>query len=291
MNGVYNVPSDPGTPYPCYRTVAELPSHNEFIRESETLASELRVAIVKFLNFHGTPEYNEILEAVFGQYHIGEYPSDRTMSFFIGSLDAFVPELIAMFQKDILVRFPLWRLRAQFEGMSIGVYPDSVWFDDNLVTGSFTAEHPAYQGWFEYARQYREARFGPLSRQLAFCRRKIPEAMERLVDCPYQLIGVFGSYQPHLAGVAVWVLHDGSRDLSFDDECSPVRTSAVGVDGEIYPQCSNLFYPTTNRQPPFWLKTHLVDPDEKRILIVKENERNEIGRIEWDTILNDNVKN
>lgn len=291
MDGVYNVPSSPTSPYTFYQTVAKLPSHSEFVRESKTLVSELRVAISKFLNHHRIPEHNEILEAVFGDYAIGEYPSDRTMSFFMGSLDAFVPEIIAMLQSDILLRFPLWRLRAQFEGMSVGVYPDAVWFDDNLVTGSFTADHPVYRGWFENAKQYREARFGPLSRQLAFCRRKIPEAIERMADCPYQLIGVFETYQPHLAGVAVWVLHVGSRELSLDDECSPVRTSAVSSDGEIYPQCSKLFYPTTDLQPPYWLTTHLVDPNAKRILIVKENERYEIGRIEWDTILDDNVKN
>lgn len=290
MDGVYNVPSHPDSPYTCYQTVAKLPPHSVFVRESEALVSELRVAITKLLHHQRIPEYNEILEAVFGPYSIGEYPSDRTMSFFIGSLDAFVPELIAIFQKDILVRFPLWRLRAQFEGMSIGVYPDSVWFDDNLVTGSFTADHPVYRRWFENAKQYREARFGSLSRQLAFCRRKIPEAMARMADCPYQLIGAFETYQPNLAGVVVWILHEGSRDLSFDDECSPVRTSAVSSDGEIYPQFSKLFYPSTDLQPPYWLQTHLVDPDETRILIVKENDCNEIGRIEWDTILDDNVK-
>ncbi|MCE3018581.1 MAG: hypothetical protein LW870_22225 [Pirellula sp.] len=187
MDGQYNVPADPNEPYTYYQSVPKLPPQKSFYRESNELASVLRNEIADFLSRHCIPEFNEILSPVFGNYAIGESPSDRTMCFNIGDLNAFVPELVLTLQKRVLTRYPLWRLVAQFEELAIGVYPDGVWFDDNIVMGSFTSDHPVYRAWFDKAREYRESRFGALARQLDFACRKIPEAIVNMADNPYCL--------------------------------------------------------------------------------------------------------
>lgn len=120
MDGVYNVPADPDEPYTVYQTVAELPPQEVFYRESEEIASTLRWTIAEFLRTRNIPDYNEILAEVFGNYSIGEFPSDRTMCFYIGDLNAFSPELFSTLQQDVLSRFPLWRLLAQFEELATG---------------------------------------------------------------------------------------------------------------------------------------------------------------------------
>jgi len=286
MDGQYNVPADPNEPYTYYQSVPKLPPQKSFYRESNELASVLRNEIADFLSRHCIPEFNEILSPVFGNYAIGESPSDRTMCFYIGDLNAFVPELVLTLQKRVLTRYPLWRLVAQFEELVIGVYPDGVWFDDNIVMGSFTSDHPVYRAWFDKALEYRESRFGALARQLDFACRKIPEAIVNMADNPYCLIGVFDKYQSHLEGFPVWFLHDGNRDLSIDDEFAPVRTSAVAAGGLIYPEFSKLFYPKTKMQPPYWLKTQLMNDVETNSRPVKDENGREIGKIEWNTIIN-----
>ena len=289
MDGVYNVPSDPDEPYTFYQTVAELPSQDAFYRESEEIASALRLTITEFLRTQNIPEYNEILAEVFGNYSIGEFPSDRTMCFYIGDLNAFSPELFSTLQHDVLSRFPLWRLLAQFEELATGVYPDAVWLGDALVAGAFTDDYPAYQDWLNTAKEYRESRFGALARQLRYARQQIPGAIERMADEPYSLIGAFARYQPHLDGFPVWLIHQGHRELSFDDEYAPVRTSAVSAEGEIYPEFSKLFYPKTDTKPPYWLKTHLVEDPDVTSLTVKDDDGNAIGQVEWGTVLDDST--
>ncbi len=144
MDGVYNVPSDPDERYTVYQTVVELPPQEAFYRESNEIASALRLTIAEFLRTRNLPETNEILAEVFGNDSIGEFPSDRTMCFYIGDLDAFSPELFSTLQQDVLSRFPLWRLLAQFEELKTGVYPDAVWLGDALITGAFDDDHPHY---------------------------------------------------------------------------------------------------------------------------------------------------
>jgi len=287
MIGVYNVPSDPDSPYTYYQTVPELPSQDSFYRESNELASTLRLTIIEFLRKQRIPEYNEILAEVFGSYSIGEFPSDRTMCFYIGDLNAFSPDLFSTLQREVLSRFPLWRLLAQFEELATGVYPDAVWLGDTLVTGAFADDHPVYQTWLSAARNYRESRFGALARQLRYARQQIPDAIKEMADQPFRLIGTFTRYQTHLEGCPVWLIHEGKRDLSFDDENSPVRTSAVSADGEIYPEFSNLFYPKTDIQPPYWLKTQLVKDLGTTSLTVKDEDGSVIGQIKWKTVLDD----
>lgn len=289
MDGVYNVPSDPDEPYTFYQTVAELPSQDAFYRESEELASALRLTITEFLRTQNIPEYNEILAEVFGNHSIGEFPSDRTMCFYIGDLDAFLPELFSTLQQKVLSRFPLWRLLAQFEELAAGVYPDAVWLGDALVTSPFAVDHPAYQGWLKSAKEYRESRFGGLARQLRYARQQIPIAIERMADQPFCLIGVFTRYQSHLDGFPVWLVHQGHRDLSFDDEYSPVRTSAVSATGEIYPEFSKLFYPKNDTRPPYWLKTQLVKNSDETSLTVKDEAGNAIGQIDWNMTIDDST--
>ncbi len=94
-------------PYTVYQTVAELPPQEAFYRESNEIASALRLTIAEFLRTRNLPETNEILAEVFGNDSIGEFPSDRTMCFYIGDLDAFSPELFSALQQDVLSRFPL----------------------------------------------------------------------------------------------------------------------------------------------------------------------------------------
>lgn len=289
MDGVYNVPSDPDEPYTFYQTVAELPSQDAFYRESEEIASALRLTITEFLRTQNIPKYNEILAEVFGGDSIGEFPSDRTMCFYIGDLNAFSPELFSTLQRDVLSRFPLWRLLAQFEELAIGVYPNAAWLGDAPVTGAFTDDHPNYQEWLNAATVYREQRFGALARQLRCARQRIPDAIERMADEPYSLIGAFARFQSHLNGFPVWLIHQGHRELSFDDEYAPVRASAVSSEGEIYPEFSKLFYPKTDTKPPYWLKTHLIEDPEVTSLIVKEADGNAIGQVEWETVLDDST--
>ncbi len=289
MDGVYNVPSDPDERYTVYQTVAELPPQEAFYRESNEIASALRLTIAEFLRTRNLPETNEILAEVFGNDSIGEFPSDRTMCFYIGDLDAFSPELFSTLQQDVLSRFPLWRLLAQFEELKTGVYPDAVWLGDALITGAFDDDHPHYQNWLNAAKEYRESRFGALARQLRYARQQIPGAIERMSDVPYSLIGAFARYQPHLDGFPVWLLHQGQHELSFDDDYAPVRTSAVSAEGEIYPEFSKLFYPTTDTQPPYWLKIHLIEDPDVTSLTVKNEDGTAIGQVKWGDLLDDST--
>ena len=169
MTGVYNIPVEPGSPYIHHQTVRRLPSMKRFYSERSGIAERLRQVIGGYLDDGGFPTHNEILQEVFGRYAVGDYPSDRTMCFFVGDLDAFTPDFIRILQEQVLADYPLWRLKAQFEERSIGVYPQGAWLGDQWVAGPSTATHLAYRKRLIEAREYREKRFGPLSSPAGLC--------------------------------------------------------------------------------------------------------------------------
>jgi len=256
MDGLYNIPEDPEAGYTYRRTVRRLPSHRRFLSERSAVAARLRDSVAGLLSARGFPSHNEILEEVFGQFSVGEYPSDRTMCFFVGDLRAFVPDFVQMLQTDVLADFPLWRLLAQFEEMKVGVYPSGAWFGDEWIEGRFEDRHPAYRRWWATAQEYRERRFGPLRRQLAYIRTQIPAAMAAARRDGFAFLGAFDRYRPEWTEQPIWLLQSVPDDeLSLDVPTAPVRTSPVAADGTMLPQ-----YTGVNGDGPwYWLITYLVD--------------------------------
>ncbi len=110
-----------------------------------------------------------------------------------------------------------------------------------------------------------------------------------MADTPYFLIGVFDKYQAHLKGFSVWLIHKGHCELKIDAACSPIRKSAVNADGLIYPEYSKLFYPRTDTQPPYWLKTYLLQEFSTNSRSVMDEDGKEIGTIQWSTIQDDST--
>lgn len=102
MNGIYNISPDANEPYQSYQSVSKLPPNREFHRETRAIAACLRERIQRYLLERSFPKYNEILETIFDENSIGEFPSDRTMCFFVGDLDAFTHEFVVMLQREIL---------------------------------------------------------------------------------------------------------------------------------------------------------------------------------------------
>lgn len=99
MNGLYNIQAEQDCGYTVYQTVRRLPPPREFDDESAGIASQVRRVVESFLKKGGYPQFNEIMEEVFGQDSIGEFPSDRTMCFFVGDLDVFTPSLFGSSRK------------------------------------------------------------------------------------------------------------------------------------------------------------------------------------------------
>lgn len=289
MTGVYSIPAEPGSSYIHHQTVRRLPSMKRFELERSGIAERLEQVIRDYLDHGAFPTHNEILEEVFGESSIEDYPLDRTNCFFVGDLDAFTPEFIEILQERVLADYPLWRLLAQFEEKSIGIYPQGVWLGDQWVEGPFTGSHPAYRKWLHDAQQYRERRFGPLRRQLAYLRRLIPAARAVASRRRYHVLGVFDCYSPpHSSNPSIWILQTINPGLvEYLPNGGPIRTSAVSKDGDIYPQFCKDFEPYTDVNPPYWLVTYLLDPAPQHEFIVKDERGNVVGRFSSDDVIPD----
>lgn len=289
MTGVYNIPAEPDSPYVHHQTVRRLPSMKRFQSECSGITKRLEKITRRYLRDGGFPTHNEILEEVFGEYAIGEYPSDRTLCFFVGDLDAFTPAFIRILQEHVLSDYPLWRLLAQFEEKSIGIYPQGVWLGDHWVEGSFTASHPAYRNWLHDAEQYRERRFGPLRRQLAYVRRLIPAARATASRRRFCVLGVFDCYAPpHASNHSIWILQTiNPGEVEHLPNCGPIRSSAVSNDGTIYPQFCKEFEPYTDVNPPYWLVTYLLDPAPPHEFVIMDEKGEVVGRFSGDNAIPD----
>ncbi len=289
MTGVYNIPVEPGSPYIHHQTVRRLPSMKRFYSERSGIAERLRQVIGGYLDDGGFPTHNEILQEVFGRYAVGDYPSDRTMCFFVGDLDAFTPDFIRVLQERVLADYPLWRLKAQFEERSIGVYPQGAWLGDQWVAGPSTATHLAYRKWLIEAREYREKRFGPLRRQLAYVRRLIPAVMATASRQRFRALGVFDCYQPpHFSNHSIWILQTINPCMvDHHPDQGPVRTSAVNQDGDIYPEFCEEFEPYTDVNPPFWLVTYLLGPTHPYEFVIKDEQGAVAGRASVKKVIRD----
>src|SRR6516165_9948139 len=170
MDGLYNIPADPAWPHQFYHSVPKPPQQDD--KESIKIAKLLTKVIQGFLSANKFPICNEILEEVFGEYAVGEFPDDRTLSFDISNLDVFTPAVIRLLQTKVLAKFPLWRLLAQFAERSIGIYAQGVWLGDKWVDGTPSPDNPSYLAWLTEAKEYRERREGPLRRQIDYVRRQ-----------------------------------------------------------------------------------------------------------------------
>ena len=286
MDGLYNIPEDPETGYTYYRTVRRLPSQRRFVAERSALATRLRSSVAGFLSARRIPSHNEVLDEVFGQFSVGEYPSDRTMCFFVGDLRAFTPEFVRLLQTEVLTHFPFWRLRAQYEEMEVGVYPSGAWFGEVWVEGRFDVQHPGYRQWWALAQEYRERRFGPLRRQLGYVRRLIPTSMPVAQRDGFAFLGSFDRYQPHLTGQPIWLLQFVPYDeLSLDVEYAAVRKSPVTADGTILPQ----FTEVSGDGPWYWLITYLVDSSHGLSFDVKGATGEVVGRVSAAHVIPDDV--
>jgi hypothetical protein len=290
MNGLYNIRKERGSLYTHYKTVARLPAKEQYEIECAGLAIALRKQIERFLDDGGFPKHNEVLGEIFGEYAIGEFPSDRTMCFFVGDLDAFSPAFLRMLQERVLRHFPLWRLVAQFEEMSVGVYPNGVWLGSEWVEGAWDETHPAFQSWLRKASTYREKRFGPLRRQLTFVEKLLPAALDRARRKGICLLACFDCYQPHLRGHAVWLLRPGNRKRpSLDKKIGGLRNSAVSARGKILPEFDQRFEPYSDRNPPFWVDTYSLSPATQHVIDIKNDQDEVVEKIIVRRIVRDKM--
>ncbi|MGC3972250.1 MAG: hypothetical protein QM775_34400 [Pirellulales bacterium] len=289
MTGFYNIkPDSDESVYEYHLTVKKLPSQRKFLEERAAIAQRLLDVVERFLFDRSIPQYNEILAETFGKDAIGEYCDDRTMCFFVGDLDAFTPPFIHTLQSQVLGEFPLWRLEAQFEGHSIGVYPDAVWLGDQLVVGNCDEAHPAYKNWLSKAAFDREQSYGPLSRQLAYVKRRLPEASAQARVVGHAVLGVFDRYRADCSFRALWVLQT-ARDnaLRVDCQWAPIRSSAVDDEGSIFPQYCPMFYPATSVDPPFWLVTYPLKGPTLSTYDLRDSAKQVVGQITVDDPITD----
>ncbi|MFO0942647.1 MAG: hypothetical protein U0930_18070 [Pirellulales bacterium] len=70
---------------------------------------------------------------------------------------------------------------------------------------------------------------------------------------------------------------------------APVRCSPVSAKGKIHPEVDPQFYPHSNLKPAYWLKTQLVDSKSASPILVRDETGAEIGQIEVDQILDDDM--
>ena len=289
MNGMYNIKNETeGCTY--YQTVRRLPSMSRFYEECGEIADLLRRVIGGYLEDAGFPEYNETLEPVFDKDCVGEFPSDRTMCFFLNDLDAFTPDFIRLLQERVLAQFPLWRLLAQFDERVFGVYPQGAWLGDHWVDGAFDENHPAYRTWLQDAEYYREKRYGPIRRQLAFVRQMIPAAMARASKSGFALVAAFDCFPPYFPGHAIWLLQTVSaHEMLLDINSAPLRKSAVAEDGSIYPQYWEEFDVLSDVSPPFWLITYVVDPASSYEFAMKSTRGELVGTVSVTDIVRDDA--
>jgi hypothetical protein len=290
MNGMYNIHADEPDGYIHYQTVAKLPLFSVFEDECEGIAGLLRNEISGFLKKQRSPEYTVALEEVFGEYAIGEFPSDRTMCFFVSDLDAFTPEFVRLLQTRVLKKYPLWRLVAQYDEKVMGIYPRGVWIGEQLVAGEFDENHPAYVAWRIDADAYREEKYGPLGRQLTYVRSLIPAAIPIVRRCGFSLLAAFDRYRPSDPGHSIWLLQTTSLgDLSIQGtkEESTVRQSAVGEDGTIYPCYWRDYSVFPGGSPSLQLTTYVVNPAGTHRFVLKNSEGKRIGSVRADEVVSD----
>jgi hypothetical protein len=211
------------------------------------------------------------------------------MCFFVDHLAAFTPEFVRLLQHEVLSKFPLWRLLAQYSEKQIGVYPSGAWIGAQWVECPFDAAHPSYRAWLRDAQEYHEKRFGPLRRQLNYLCGKILNAREIVNQRGVAVLAVFDCFDPlYHPEHAVWFLQARSpNELCLVSEYAPHRTSAVSASGEIYPQYCREFVPHTDVAPPFWLVTYLLPPANRHELAVADAEGKIVARFVVSDILSD----
>jgi hypothetical protein len=272
MTGLYNIQPD-GDPYDHHYSVADLPPISEFGTECEEIAKSLRAAIGKYLTDRRLPSHNDLLEEIFGRHSIGEYPSDRTMCFFVDHLDVFTPDFVHLLQSEVLSKFPLWRLLAQYSENTIGVYPNGTWLGAQCVQGTFDATHPAYRDWLNDAKAYDEARFGPRRRQIRHVKKLIQTVQAIAKAQGVAVVAAFDGYDPLFpVGPTVWLLQcTHPHQLRPVPECDQMRISAVSDSGEIQSQFCKDFVPYTDVIPPYWLATYLLPDTDRHELRVKDS--------------------
>jgi hypothetical protein len=258
MTGLYNIEPD-GDPYEHHQSVPKLPPISTFDPECNAIAAALRDATDRYLRSHAFPTQNDLLEEIFGRHSTGEFPSDRTMCFFVDHLDVFTPEFVRMLQVDVLAKFPLWRLLAQYSEKTIGIYPTGAWLGAQCIPGEFDATHPAYRDWLNDAKAYDEARFGPRRRQLRLVRKLIPTVQATAKSQGVAVVAAFDGYDPlYPVGPTIWLLQCTHPDrLRPVPECDEMRTSAVSEAGEIHSRFCEDFVPYTEVTPAYWLATYL----------------------------------
>lgn len=259
-----------------------------FEYECAGIADRLRAVIECFLERIGAPECNEVLEYVLGRYAIGEYPSERSMGFFVEYLEAFSPDFFRILQQQVLAEYPRWSLFSASNEPMVYIHPRSVALGQERINGPFDRTHPVYVRWLEAARLYREQRYGALRRQLAVVKRLIPGAMAAAKKNGFTLLAAFDRYEPHRRGHVIWLLQtQRSDELHLDCDFSPSRTSAVDWDGTLFPEYCPLFVPEGEVVPPFWAVTYLVDQVHGQEFRMLSEQREEKGRFQVQEVIFD----
>lgn len=237
--------------------------------ERQRIGPLLRKTIARYLRAERVPPIDDALQQVFGRYAIGEFPHDRSMFFFLGDPGAITPRLLHMLQDKVLSKFPLWRLVAQYEEKQIGVYPGYLWIDGKPIVRQLGPRNAAYVCWLQEAYQRKEAKYGPLIRQLKYLRGILPPAFDEAGRKRFKVVATCDRLFLSKGHHAAWVLHTlDTTWIRVNSKFSPLHTFAVGQDATIFPEYCEDFAPYTDKQPDYWLAAYLVRPDQ-RYLIAK----------------------
>ena len=252
------------------------------------LVKLLRSSVNRFLKRQQIPKYTDTLDEVFGEHAIGEFPSDRTMSFYLNWLKAFTPEWIELLQDEVLTVYPYWRLYAQYV-TTIGIYPSGAWLGEHWLEKGFDHTHPHYQEWVKRARIEEEKRYGPLRRQLTYLNRLLPGAIKRFSQRGYLHLATFDRYPPHARYSALWMLQkEYPNDHMLKIKYSSVAHYPVDVNGAIHPNYNQNFYPATSKCPAYWLVTYLIKPSIPMTYYMEDFEtRKTIGPVHVKHVIKD----
>jgi hypothetical protein len=263
----YNV--EPDDDYlECYQSTSDL-AMESLDAERMQIVPDVRETIVAFLRTAQLPPLDDALQLLFGRNAIGEFPQDRSIWFFLGEPRGIAPPLLHALQNEVLATFPLWRLVAQYEEKKLGIYPRYLWIDGTAIEGVLSPTEPAYVQWRKEADQVREAKYGPLRRQLRHLRQILPTAFDEVRNCRFKVLACFDRQSLTDTTPVAWVLHTLDRGFKVNSEFSAIHRYAV-ADRTVFPEFCDEFVPHTDRRPDFWLDAYLVSAGQTSLIATQK---------------------
>lgn len=259
-----------------------------FARQREKLALRLDEVLRQYLSDTATPEVNDTLEEVYGEFAIGKYPETREMRFFLQDVNCFTPELANRLRRLVSREFPKWTVVPQFNECVFTVRPDGVIFNGELARGDVSEDTPPFARWKAAAWEFDERRYGPLRRQLRWVVPRVPGCLKRLESERVVPVGAFDLWPP-FDGCAVWLmLGTQDKDAGPLPQTAPVLSHAVNPDGTLEARYSERYSPlVTDRRPAAWLHVFLRKPTHTPELTVVSSDGLELAQLVTPPVVSD----